>query len=244
VKWEIFMSDAILVADLDGENLTILAALLSRMDYRAVCVRTNEECMAATFENSIRLALIDLDFPGMADGSLPNLLHIACDSSLPIIGMMHAGSVSHHSDLGSVLICPIDECLLKQTIGNALAPDQSLSVEAVPVNVSILMEAACDERDFAIELIRLFFDTIAESCAWLKRAMAAHDANEIALAAHKCCGSSSACGMAELERRLRSIEVLGQEDRLDGVQEATDRMLEELERCRLFLEKEFDLKIA
>jgi CheY-like chemotaxis protein/HPt (histidine-containing phosphotransfer) domain-containing protein len=238
------MSNAILVADPAAENLTILAAQLNRMGFRAVCVQTNEECMAATFENSIQLALIDLYFPGMTDGSLTNLLRIACDSSLPIIGMTNVGSDLGDSGLNAVLIRPIDEGALKEAIDNALAREPSPAARATPVDMRILMEAACDDRDFAIELIRLFFDTMVESRAWLGSALAARDAGDIARAAHKCCGSSSACGMAELERRLRAIEVLGQEGRLDEVQKATDFMLEELGRCRLFLEKEFDLTIA
>ncbi|MFC1467443.1 Hpt domain-containing protein [Verrucomicrobiota bacterium] len=240
------MDGKILLADTDENILSILSDELAEKGFEVVAARTNEECMTVAIGGPIKLALISLDFPGMSDGSLSNLLHVTSSPNLPIIGLADPECADHAPGLTTVLLKPLDREVLRQTLEDLLGHSEKPEpdTEAAPVNLDILMEAACDEHDLAIELIHLFFETTAESCDRLKNAIAANDAKEISEASHKCCGASASCGMIELERRMRTIENMGKENQLNEVQSACDDMLQELERCRLFLEKKFNITIT
>lgn len=242
------MNGTILVADTDENTLVSLKQALAVPGVEVFCARTNEECMAATINRSLKLAVISLDFPGMSDESLCNLLRITSNPELPIIGLADADTADHAPGVSAVLFKPVDTETLKETVAEMVdlegmqESEQAASSEP-PVDLQILGEASCDDQDLAIELIQLFFETTNESCERLEKAIAAGDAKEISEASHKCCGASASCGMLELERRMRVIEAMGKENRLDNVQSACDAMLDELNRCRRFLEKELKITI-
>lgn len=238
------MDGVILIADTDRNTLSTLKNQLASLNLEILTALTNEECMTATIGKNIKLALISLDFPGMADGSLSNLLHITSGAELPIIGLVDPDHADYASDLDTLLIKPVDGAELKKTVESLLDPaNPRPDAGSPPVNLSILREASCDEHDVAVDLIHLFFETTDESSAKLEKAITDHNAEEISAAAHKCCGAAASCGLIELERRMRVIEAMGKENRLENVRSACDEMQAELENCRRFLEKEFKITI-
>lgn len=238
------MNGAILLAATDQKILSEITDGLARPGIELISACTNEECMKAVIGKPISLALISLAFPGMADGSLANLLHVAVRPDLPIIGLAAPGEADPAPGLITVLFQPLNIEVLQQTVAAILNPSASPAEKKGPVDMSILMEASCDERELALELIQLFFETTDECCERLDKAMMAGDAAEISAASHKCCGASASCGMIELERRMRTIESTGKDNRLSDTPAAYDAMKEELASCRHFLEHEFNITIG
>jgi len=117
-----------------------------------------------------------------------------------------------------------------QAVGNP-APDIALS---------ILMEAADDDRETAATLLDLYFRLTTEALESLRKALADGNWETVAAQAHKCSGSSAVCGMSRLADLLRQLEQQAQEPAAEPLQPALEAVLAEFTAVKTFLENHFN----
>lgn len=110
----------------------------------------------------------------------------------------------------------------------------------VGVNLNILREATCEDRDLAIELLNLFFEQTALEQKRLNRAAEQRDAQELSAVAHKIAGSCSACGMTALSARMRELEALCRQSIPADIEARLQDTARELQEIRRGLETHFN----
>lgn len=75
------------------------------------------------------------------------------------------------------------------------------------VDVRSLLDASGGNRETAASLARLYFELTADEITRLDAAITAGDASTASAIAHKCAGSSIACGMSVLAAQLKKLEL-------------------------------------
>ncbi len=107
------------------------------------------------------------------------------------------------------------------------------------IDSTLLMEAACDDQDLAIELIHLYFDLTDKELDRLEDAAGNGDAATVSAVAHKCAGSSVACGMTALGVLLRTLELDAKQGLPDDLSDQLKKIREEMASVRDALNKHF-----
>lgn len=79
------------------------------------------------------------------------------------------------------------------------------------IDPSILLDAVCDDRQTAIDLLNMFFELTRMEMERLTASITDGDAATASAAAHKIAGSSVSCGLNHLAAGLREIETLCKE---------------------------------
>jgi len=107
------------------------------------------------------------------------------------------------------------------------------------IDITLLMEASGDDRDIAIDLIHLFFDLTGKELDRLEDAAGNGDAATVSAVAHKCAGSSVACGITTLGALLRALELDAKQDLPTNLSDQLKRIREEMATVRDTLNKHF-----
>lgn len=94
------------------------------------------------------------------------------------------------------------------------------------LDIDALMDACAGDREVAVELVGLFCEATGPEFSRLESAAAGRNASELSAAAHKCAGSSGTCGMLELARHLRELEVAS----ADGIPPDLDARMDAISR--------------
>ena len=108
------------------------------------------------------------------------------------------------------------------------------------IDLKLLMESSCDDRDIAIDLIHLYFDLTGEELARLEEAAGNGDAATVSAVAHKCAGSSVACGMTTLGILLRALELDAKQGLPENFPEQLKNIKEEMSAVRDILNNHFN----
>ena len=112
------------------------------------------------------------------------------------------------------------------------------------IDINVLMDAACGNREIAADLMKLFFKLTGGEQANLADAVARKDHAAISAIAHKVAGSCIACGMGGLSAQFKELENLCKnslpEDTGARIQ-AVDRQLQDVRR---YLEEFFTCPLA
>ncbi|HPF99391.1 MAG TPA: response regulator [Kiritimatiellia bacterium] len=106
-----------------------------------------------------------------------------------------------------------------------------------PVDLSRLNDVCGGHPERVKELVDLYVSQTAEMLEGLQAAVAAASADEVARLAHKCAGSSAACGVNGLARLLRELEARAKSGALDGAQDSVDQAREHFVRARKIFEQ-------
>lgn len=85
------------------------------------------------------------------------------------------------------------------------------------------------------ELTDLYVTQTAEQLKQLREALKERDVKKVEHLSHKGAGSSATCGMLRMAPMLRQIEHTAREGRLDGLDQAMDRVDEEFVVIQNFL---------
>jgi len=102
------------------------------------------------------------------------------------------------------------------------------------------MEASDDDRDIAIELANLYFELTDEELVGLKEAANTGQRETVSAIAHKCSGSSAACGISGLANLLKSLELDTKQGLPDDLQERLGKIDAEMNAARAALGTHFN----
>lgn len=103
------------------------------------------------------------------------------------------------------------------------------------------MEASCDDRDIAVDLVQLFFELTGQEMVGLKEAADTGNTESVVSISHKCAGSSSSCGLLALANMLRTIELDAKQNGLpDDLQDRLKKIDEEMNAAKAGLEAHFN----
>jgi len=103
------------------------------------------------------------------------------------------------------------------------------------VDLERLAEFSDGTGDGLRTLVRIFLEDVSQMIGELRAAVAGGDAAEIRLMAHRCAGSSSACGAGGLADLLGELEEAARSGGLDGSGGMMTAIDTELDRVTLFL---------
>lgn len=107
------------------------------------------------------------------------------------------------------------------------------------IDPSVLLAAAGDELDIALELLKMFFDLTKPEMDRLIEAAASGDANSVSEAAHKIVGSAVTLGLEGLAADLRDLEQRSKHALPADIDERIQRMQAHLEQARSFFQTHF-----
>jgi two-component system, sensor histidine kinase and response regulator len=106
-----------------------------------------------------------------------------------------------------------------------------------PVDLSRLLDFACDDREQLAEMSRLYLEQTAEQLDGLEAAFAADNLVEAVRLAHSCAGASGTCGVEGLMLLLRRFEALAKEDQRAELPPLLPEIRREYARVQRFLEQ-------
>ena len=112
------------------------------------------------------------------------------------------------------------------------------------IDISVLMDAACNDRDMAIDLMKMFFDLSAKEQIRIADAVSRHDHAGVSAVAHKLAGSCIACGMAGLSARFKDIEHLSKAAMPEDIRGRLQTIDRELQDIRRSLENHFNCTLG
>jgi CheY-like chemotaxis protein/HPt (histidine-containing phosphotransfer) domain-containing protein len=118
--------------------------------------------------------------------------------------------------------------------------------EEPPVEISRLLEFTEGNPENLKELVTLYLKQTGDQITQLRAAIAANSPQEVRRLAHSCAGASATCGMRPMVSMLRELERQGLESKLVRADELCERVTQEFERIRLFLEEHLarELRVA
>jgi HPt (histidine-containing phosphotransfer) domain-containing protein len=102
------------------------------------------------------------------------------------------------------------------------------------------MDAACNSRDLAADLLKLFFELTGQEQTRLADAVAQENSAAASAVAHKIAGSCAACGMSGPAARFRELEQLCKQAIPADVSDRLQAIDREMQETRLDLEKYFN----
>jgi len=108
------------------------------------------------------------------------------------------------------------------------------------IDITGLMEASGDDRELAISLVQLFFDLTQGEMDLLAEAIQNDRPSTVSSIAHKCAGSSIACGMTRLATLLKTLEMESKPGMPTNVSAQLEEILEEMRAVKLVLERHFN----
>lgn len=106
------------------------------------------------------------------------------------------------------------------------------------------MDAACNSREIAAELMKLFFKLTEQEQTRLADAVAEGNAAAASAVAHKVAGSCVSCGMNRLSARFKELEHLCKEAIPANINERLQTIDQELRDIHRDLEKYFGCSLA
>ncbi len=86
-----------------------------------------------------------------------------------------------------------------------------------------------EDKDFLSELVEIFINDAPEQLSEIQKAVDSHNDEEIQKSAHKLKGAISNFEEKEAYEVALKIETMGRNNRLDGVEEAYDTLVKEVE---------------
>ncbi len=94
-----------------------------------------------------------------------------------------------------------------------------LAYKITMIDIETLLGSACNDSDFASDLLNLFAEQVSGEMDDLADAACKGDAVLVASIAHKLVGSSVACGFSGLSEELRSMELRCLEKMPEGIEQ-------------------------
>ncbi len=112
------------------------------------------------------------------------------------------------------------------------------------MDLDILMDAACNDHEVAVELMKLFFNLTGQEQTRLAEAIAqGNDATASAIS-HKVAGSCSSCGMIGLSARFKELEHLCKHAIPADINNRLQTIDQEMQDIRKNLEEHFNCSLA
>ena len=117
-------------------------------------------------------------------------------------------------------------------------------MNAPGIEINVLMDAACNNRDIATELMKLFFNLTGQERARLADAVARYDHATASAVAHKVAGSCISCGMSGVSARFKELEHLCKEAMPADINDRLKIIDTELQEARRAMEEYFNCSLA
>jgi CheY-like chemotaxis protein/HPt (histidine-containing phosphotransfer) domain-containing protein len=135
---------------------------------------------------------------------------------------------------------PVTATVAQTATATGLPQEQSQSTAAAdeppPVDMQRLLDFTNGNPDDMRELIALYIGQTGEQVEQLEGAVQKCSASEVRRLAHSCAGASATCGMKVIVPLLRELERQGNDGKLANATELCQRVREEFERIRTYLE--------
>jgi CheY-like chemotaxis protein len=130
------------------------------------------------------------------------------------------------------------EPTIAQTVTGTLSPEATAGTpdEPAPVDMERLLDFTNGNADDLRELINLYVKQTGEQIEQLAAAVQAASAPEVRRLAHSCAGASATCGMSRIVPLLRELERQGNDGSLTDASDLADKVTNEFNRIRTFLE--------
>ncbi len=109
-------------------------------------------------------------------------------------------------------------------------------VEELPIDMERLLEFSGGLAENFNELVSLYLKQTSEQIAQLRAAYKEGNHSRVASVAHSCAGASATCGMAAIVPLLRALEHSASAGRLPDSPQLIDRINQEFERIKHFLD--------
>jgi HPt (histidine-containing phosphotransfer) domain-containing protein len=107
----------------------------------------------------------------------------------------------------------------------------------VDLEVLKSLEKAVGDPGFIVRLIQLFFDSMPESLAQLKKHLEAGDAKKMGLAAHAITSSAQNVGATKVGELTKQLDRLGRSGSLAGADQLVAELLSAYDQSKSILER-------
>jgi CheY-like chemotaxis protein len=234
----------ILVAEDTPFNQKFILRLLERWGHSAELAQNGREAVEAFAKGDFDMVLMDVQMPEMdgleAAAAIRNL-EAAGGRRTPIVAMTaHAIKGDRERCLAAgmddYVSKPIDSALLKRIIDQHLAeagPNRVEEVSRASETSSVLLKDFDNDWSFMSEVVEVFLSDYPRQLETLRRAIGSGDSAAFRRAAHSLKGmlrNFRAETAAEKAFDLEKIGATGHLENTEGVIEALERMMRDLER--------------
>jgi len=234
---------SILLAEDNPVNQLVASQILEKRGHVVVVAGNGKEALAAlasSGENGFDVILMDVQMPEM-DGLQATAAIRAGEAGsgghVPIVAMTaHAMQGDRERCLAAgmddYIAKPIEATRLVETL-EAIAADRVRSAPPGPAKSFDASRAAArlgNDRSLLGKMLALFVEDCPRMLADVRRAIEAHDASALRLAAHALKGSVANFAAPTAVAAALALEVMGREGNLEGAERAYRELADELDR--------------
>jgi hypothetical protein len=252
---------AILVAEDNEVNQKVLKRQMEELGYYAEIVSNGRQAVEALQQKAFDLVLMDCQMPEL-DGYAATAEIRQLEGTLRHTPVIALTAHAMMGDRDKCLAAGMDDYLPKpvrfRDLGRMLAhwyklssttagqqplPYTELALSAppelddVPVDVELLLEVGGGNGPGVQDLVEFYLQKARAVIEDLKQYLAAGDFQHLERAAHSLKGSSATCGMRAVVPALRELEELGRSQQREQMEETLQRIEQEFDRIKLFLEE-------
>ena len=103
-----------------------------------------------------------------------------------------------------------------------------------PLDVEQALERFGDDREFLKEMIQEFLDYIPAQLDAIRKAVEEQNSEALQAEAHSVKGAAANLAAESVRQAAYEIEMMGQEAKLDGIENAFSELMNQLDRFRQF----------
>jgi two-component system sensor histidine kinase/response regulator len=229
----------ILLAEDHPVNQQLAVRLLEKRGHTVVVAGDGQEALAKLSRERFDMVLMDVQMPrmdGLEATAAIRERERATGQRLPIVAMTaHALRSDRErcleAGMDAYLSKPLAPATLYQAIDSVLGADRSDDL----LSEAALLERVDGDRDLLSELASLFLEDCPARKAALAEAVQSRDGHALEAVAHLFRGSIGIFGAAAAADVALRLELMGREDRWDGIEEAAATFTAEVERLEAAL---------
>jgi CheY-like chemotaxis protein len=241
-------------------NQLVALGQLERLGYEADVVSNGREAVEAAAKASHDVVLMDCQMPQM-DGYDATAEIRRTEGATRHVHIIAMTAYAMAGDRERCLASGMDDYICKpfkiESLRGALsridgklrdapptADSEDAEREHALVDLAWLREAGGDDKGDLRNLLNIYFAEMDLGLRSLREAVSAGSIGEVEKAAHRCRGSSFACGMQAMGTGFRALENAARAGTLAGAGEAMALIEMELERLKPFLEERLGLGLT
>ncbi len=229
----------ILLAEDNLVNQKLAVSLLQKDGHTVRVAQNGKEALSALEEEPFDVVLMDVQMPEM-DGFEATAVLRAREKGTgrhqPVIAMTaHAMKGDRERCLAAGMDGYVTKPFRRSALFEALASvsQQPLSASVDEVNVFDLEAALAiveGNRELLMELVELFLEESPRQLGDLSRAILSRDAGRVALHAHSLKGPLNSLGASAAANAAWRLEQMGRAGPIDGMEQAREALVRELDR--------------
>jgi CheY-like chemotaxis protein/HPt (histidine-containing phosphotransfer) domain-containing protein len=237
----------ILLAEDNVVNQRVAVGLLNKRGHQVTVVNNGLEALAAHHSGTFDVVLMDVQMPEMggfdATAAIRNRERSSGAPRLRIVAMTAHAMIGDRercltAGMDDYLAKPIDPRALYAAVERAtIAAQPPRPAGDLPFDRPALLERLSGDEQLLADVVQLFLEDCPQRVAAIKVAIEAGSADGVRAEAHGLKGAAGNLSAEPVVRAARALEELGTGGRLDGADQAwqklsaeTDRLLDALRR--------------